>query len=1319
MHFNDKLDNKGEETTALDRCGIYALRKNSDATYRVYFACGGTVAKVAQLGAQLKKDQVAFVEPDHARLSDYEKLRDRDVEDLLLTAGTEKELTVIMDAYLESHPTIEKVIDVYQRLLLRDAENGKSLSDHFEELLSKKLAQSDLQTEIKSLKEKNLLLEVAKQAITKNHQELFSVVFREVELTNEDLYALAKDAVQAKNLNALKLIFELNPVIGIVHAALADACIAGNAEACQFILECRCVLFPDFLPLALANCKTEAHMKVIDLLLSHGSPIPDDAELAHLPRLLKDAMEKARTRYEALVQKDASGKSALHRAILRRDLVEAKRLLQAGAPINIRDDLGQTPLHQAAAFGNREAMQLLLEQGASFHVCDSEGRLPLDCAISSIEAIQCLVDVGADCEEKNGNGNTCLAEALLSKSFNMATFKYLIEKCNANIDATCGVDPKNQAGCGIPLLSRAALYRDNILQYLLDRGAEVNPGKVSTLDCLAKCCPTDFEQRQKAASLLLNFGARSYAVNLLPATMHKRAEMNEQYASTLDQSGTTPLHQISKTKDAQQIRQEIFKGSAVNCRDSEGSTPLHALLKQRPQDTKAIDQLMSYGASIRAQDHQGRTALHIAVMEGLNDGIIRFLLQQKPDVIDIQDNQGRTPLHWAAISGNEEAIKILLKNHASPSIPDKQDLLPYHLLTKYYPKVAESLYQQFNPIAGIDFKIWQQLCEFYLLEKLLCHRFGLSSYYITAAGEKMKLEGLFSEISLEELSKKAEKDRTYAQFVPLLRQANAMLNASIQGKQAITREVKQAFQSKIVPVSTGWFGHATGMVLAPEKKLLLKANRGEAIQPGESGLRIFGMQKPTQAQTEVEKSVSLVYQKEGRQHFQNGVDAGLGLKEIPNSRLRHKEQKVGNCSWVSGKLLLRGADYLSLLDTKSHAEAARESHSQYKQFFKSDRLDALTEFLAKSLVLDLRLKGISSTLLAQNGIVPQQILRDLMFKCIRKNRIDYLQLILEAYPELLASTENGVSVLNCAKGKPKAIAVIQQCFKNNSRVLFHLCVDQNIADGLEYLLREFPDLVDGEQGRLALEKAFSKHHVEVFSVLERALRSLKLNQCLTTGLRVFECNDNHEAMCLNRNAVSIFFRGGKRASELIDIVNSLKKQRKWAHLDKIPHTQLESVVNAFKGPTDDELIDYLLKNPMEIRQSKHYLLKTTQGVEKHAAPPGERPKEMPEHFYHMHDAFLQIVVDHNMMLKVIERYRAIAGVTKNEQTQETLLNNLVLMLQRRVMYKAYDMRSLNQEMAIITSAIAKIPGLKERIIKKLENQKGDSFILLSGFINKA
>ena len=43
-------------------------------------------------------------------------------------------------------------------------------------------------------------------------------------------------------------------------------------------------------------------------------------------------------------------------------------------------------------------------------------------------------------------------------------------------------------------------------------------------------------------------------------------------------------------------------------------------------------------------------------------------------------------------------------------------------------------------------------------------------------------------------------------------------------------------------------------------------------------------------------------------------------------------------------------------------------------------------------------------------------------------------------------------------------------------------------------------------------------------------------------------------------------------------------------LGKIPHSQLESVVNEFKGPTDDELIDYLLKSPMEIRKSKWGLI---------------------------------------------------------------------------------------------------------------------------------
>lgn len=1330
MTFIGNGDDKGAGSSPLDRCGIYALRENSDTAYRTYFAFGGTPEKIAQLVAQLKKDRVAYVEPDQAQLNLCRQLREREIEDLLLTDRNERELTVIIDAYLASHPTVDKVIDVYQRLLTQNPENNKKLSDHLVELLCKKLSQSDFQTTIKILKEKKLLEGIAKQAIANKHHALCKLIVPEIEPEKLSLFHLAKDAISANNLQALKLVFDLCPqedgdmhlLRGIwMRILLNDACTTCNEEACQFLLEYKSMdglterRRDDRLSAVLANCKTEvseSNLKLIDLLLSYGCRIPEAASLTGLPRILQDAMENARSRYAALVQEDQEGQGALHRAVIKRDTAEMKRLLQAGAPFNMKDDNGLTPLHRAAASGDREAVELLVAQGASVHVCDCLGRLPLDHAVlaNSREAIQCLVDAGADYEEKNGNGNTCLAQALLPGSVEIATIKFLVEKCGANIDATCGADPTNQKGNGIPILSRAAFYSLSLLRYLLDKGAEVNPGQASTLDSFVKCCAHDLkDNKREALTLLLKYGARSYSASTLPDIHFKATQMNERYADEIARLGATPLHRACTAMDVQIIIEEINKRAPINCRDTEGATPLHVLLMRRPQDTKAIKLFLSQGASVLAQDRQGMTALHIAAIGGLNGEIISLLLEGNPEAINIQDNLGRTPLHWAAINGNEEAIKILLNNKASVTIPDKQDLLPYHLLTKYFPKVAEQLYQQFNPIPGIGFKLWQQLCEFYLLEKLLCHRFGIDSSYVNGAGEKVKLQGFFSEITLEELAKSAERDRgVYAQFVPMLRQANGMLNASEQGKQALTGAVNNAFESKIVPVSTGWAGHATGMLISPDKKLLLKANRGEGTQTGTSGLRVFSVQKATQAQTEVEKSLLLLNQKEGMPHFQNGVDAALGLQEITDHRLSHKPQKVGNCTWVSGKLLLRGADYLSQLDSKSHVEAASDSRVHYKQFFERDRLAALKEFLAaaKAIDQDVLPRLADNKVLAHNGIIPQQILRDLLFKCIRKNRTDCLRLILDAYPALLASTENGHSALKCAKGNLVAQAIIRQCYKNNSGVLFPLCVENNIADGLEYLLEEFPNIIDGEQGLHALQKAFSKGHGQAVSVIEKAMRSLKLNQCLETGMRVFDCQDKKtekfEAKCLNRHALGIFLRGGKKGSDLVELVNRLKTQKKWAHLAKIPQNEIDRVVTKADEFSEAALIEFLLKNPIEIRHANHYLLNVEQQEKPVSKSNGDKAKEVPEYHFHMPDAFLQFA-DSRLMLEHIKHYGDLVS-TMHNRYEGTLLKNLTLYLQRRVMYKSYDTGSINREMAAWAHAIAKYPNLKAHIIEELANQ---------------
>ena len=83
--------------------------------------------------------------------------------------------------------------------------------------------------------------------------------------------------------------------------------------------------------------------------------------------------------------------TALHEAVMKNDIAEVKRLLEAGVNVNARehywstdiatdnpDEYGHTPLHLAAHQGHAASVKALLAAGADPNVPDKDGDTPLD-----------------------------------------------------------------------------------------------------------------------------------------------------------------------------------------------------------------------------------------------------------------------------------------------------------------------------------------------------------------------------------------------------------------------------------------------------------------------------------------------------------------------------------------------------------------------------------------------------------------------------------------------------------------------------------------------------------------------------------------------------------------------------------------------------------------------------------------------------------------------------------------------------------------------------------------------------------------------------
>jgi len=74
--------------------------------------------------------------------------------------------------------------------------------------------------------------------------------------------------------------------------------------------------------------------------------------------------------------------SPMHYAVYSEDLETIKYMIDAGAPVNIKNDRDETPLHWAALAGKMMIVWTLLNAGAKINVKDSLSQTPLDKAIT-------------------------------------------------------------------------------------------------------------------------------------------------------------------------------------------------------------------------------------------------------------------------------------------------------------------------------------------------------------------------------------------------------------------------------------------------------------------------------------------------------------------------------------------------------------------------------------------------------------------------------------------------------------------------------------------------------------------------------------------------------------------------------------------------------------------------------------------------------------------------------------------------------------------------------------------------------------------------
>ena len=134
-------------------------------------------------------------------------------------------------------------------------------------------------------------------------------------------------------------------------------------------------------------------------------------------KLLKAVQERNREDFDALVAKNrtvvnardlSSGRTALHIAVDRRDIVWLNYLASNGANPNIADKSGVTPLMRASRIGFFEGVEALVKAGAQVDTPSDTGETPLISAVlrGDTQMMRILLGAGANPDRTDNSGRS-------------------------------------------------------------------------------------------------------------------------------------------------------------------------------------------------------------------------------------------------------------------------------------------------------------------------------------------------------------------------------------------------------------------------------------------------------------------------------------------------------------------------------------------------------------------------------------------------------------------------------------------------------------------------------------------------------------------------------------------------------------------------------------------------------------------------------------------------------------------------------------------------------------------------------------------------
>jgi ankyrin repeat protein len=300
-----------------------------------------------------------------------------------------------------------------------------------------------------------------------------------------------------------------------------------------------------------------------------------------------------------------------------------------------------------------------------------DGELIRAAAAGNMEAARAALDRGAKPDASSGAA-TALSEAALQGR------KDIVELL---LDRGADIDHADDQNGQTPLVSAVAGLEPDIARMLIERGANVNKAAREGDSPLAVAAIT---KQASTASLLIERGAE---------------------IETKNAEGDTPLMYAGKSGASDIVKLLMERGAKIDAQAADGGTALMLAVFHRRADTAQL--LLSAGADINLKRADGVTALWLALGNNVT-GIIGALVQRGADLtgsvtgksgevhrnilhlailqeapwiaklaieagvdVNAKDATGRTPLMKAAALGQVEIVKLLLEKGADINAKDE------------------------------------------------------------------------------------------------------------------------------------------------------------------------------------------------------------------------------------------------------------------------------------------------------------------------------------------------------------------------------------------------------------------------------------------------------------------------------------------------------------------------------------------------------------------------------------------------------------------------------------------------------------------------